>query len=35
MKLSKLALSAMIASACFAGTAFGQTNPKVLPSFLL
>lgn len=26
MKMSKLALSAMIASACFAGTAFGQSN---------
>ena len=35
MKLSKLALSAMIASACFAGTAFGQTNrtaPKYYPA---
>lgn len=35
MKLSKLALSAMIAGACFAGTAFGQTNrtaPKYYPA---
>jgi hypothetical protein len=35
MKMSKLALSAMIASACFAGTAFGQSNrtaPRYYPA---
>lgn len=35
MKISKLALSAMIASACCAGTAFGQTNrtaPRYYPA---
>ena len=35
MKMSKLALTAMIASACCAGTAFGQTNrtaPKYYPA---
>jgi hypothetical protein len=35
MKMSKFALSAMIASACFAGTAFGQSNrsnPRYYPA---
>jgi len=35
MKMSKLALSAMIASACCAGTAFGQSNrtaPRYYPA---
>jgi len=35
MKMSKFALTAMIASACYAGTAFGQTNrtaPRYYPA---